>query len=86
MNVELYFDTDSVRRSGDLATVNGKAMVANAKVEQLTADCRRGVMFMKGLTIPADRAYSDGHRTWSKSMMAKMHDIACKRSFLEVWK
>jgi len=71
---DLYVDTDSKQRSGDLVTIDIK--VLSGKESYVEFDCKKGTAntriegVMEVKKIPA---------------LQKIYDIACKRSW-EIWK
>jgi hypothetical protein len=86
IRVDIYADSDSSRRKGDIATIKWKAMVADTRVDEMAFDCEKNYMYSAGkVASTVIDLTGDNGVFWSSHLMRNMQGIACKKSY-EFWK
>lgn len=85
VNQDIYADTDSATRTGDLAKIRFKSLV-DPKVDEASFDCVKNILFAPtGEQFSTLKPISGKGITWPVSLTQKLQGLACKRWF-EVWK
>lgn len=85
VNQDIYADTDSAVRTGDLAKIKFKAL-ADQKVDAASFDCVKNILFAPtGEQFSTMKPISGKDIVWPVSLTQKLQGLACKRWY-EVWK
>ena len=85
VNVDLYADSDSATRSGDLAKIRIKSL-SDAKSDEISFDCIKNFIYdSTGMKFSTEQPISGKGIVWPVSLTKNIQSLACKRRY-EIWK
>ncbi len=80
-DTELYADTDSAKRTGDLGKIKAKTLV-NSKIEEFTFDCLKNTLIgPRGEQVNIYTDIVGPNVTWPTLLTVKLKNLACSQWF-----